>query len=103
MSGEGDGFCFKEHRADGKVILAVCDAEMSGKTLKFGDVDFHVSCSFYGDEGADKDEILKKVEEAEIVNVVGKKIVDMLVEKGLVNKDNILWMEDIPHVQIVKM
>jgi hypothetical protein len=94
-------FCFRLHKSGGNSVLAVCDAGLLGKSVMHGEIEFHVSPSFYGEERKGDEDILAEVREAGIVNVVGKDIVGLLVENGLVEEECILWMGDVPHVQIV--
>jgi hypothetical protein len=102
MSREKKGFCFRLHNTGGKSIMAVCDVALLGKKIKFKNIDFDVSSSFYGDSRAGSDEILAKVREADIVNVVGKDIVELLVKNMLVDEKCVLRMGEVPHVQIVR-
>jgi hypothetical protein len=103
MSIEKKIFCYRMHSTGGKTILAVCDAGLAGKTIKSKYLDFHVSEYFYGTEQACASEIIQKVKEAGIVNVVGKDIVQLLVGRKLVDEGCILWMGETPHVQIVQV
>jgi len=103
MSSENEEFSCKMHNASGKSILAVCDVELLGKTIKYRDIDFAVSSSFYGNRRAGGQEILEKARKAVIVNVVGKRIVELLVKNKLVDGGSVLWMGDVPHVQIVRI
>jgi hypothetical protein len=103
MESKNKGFFFRLHGAGGKSILAVCDTGLQGKTIKHNGIDFEVSSSFYGESRTSAEDILGKVREAGIVNVVGKGIVDLLVKNNLVDEECILWLGDTPHVQIVRI
>ncbi|MBN1896193.1 MAG: DUF424 family protein [Candidatus Aenigmarchaeota archaeon] len=94
-------FCYKEHRSGVEVTLAVCDSEISGSVLKFGDVDFEVSKDFYGNDATDAGHILELVERAKIVNAVGKNIIKLLESNGLVHSNSVLMIDGVPHVQII--
>jgi len=96
-------FCFRLHVCSGKRLLAVADSDLLGKTVKFGEVDFYVSKSFYGEDEAGPEKILEEIKGAGIVNVVGRRIVRLLVEKKMVSEDCILWMGKTPHVQILRI
>jgi hypothetical protein len=96
-------FCFREHRTGTATILAVCDAELVNSTLKFRDVDFEVSESFYGSEGAGRGQVLEMLERCHIANIVGKKAVELLVNEGRVDRECVLMIGDVPHVQILRM
>ncbi len=100
MEGE---FCFREHRTGTGMLLAVCDAELLNRKLKYGDVDFEVSDSFYGKERASGEQVLDMLERSHVANVVGKKAVGLLVEKGQTTMDAVLMIGDVPHVQLLRM
>ncbi|MBN2330524.1 MAG: DUF424 domain-containing protein [Candidatus Aenigmarchaeota archaeon] len=103
MSGRQVTFSCRTHVADGKSILAVCDEVLLGKTVRFGEVDFDISESFYGGNRSDQKQILEKVRQADMVNVVGREIVDLLVSEQEVDRECVLWMGDVPHVQIIRI
>lgn len=103
MSDKASKFISKTHKAQGKTLLAICDNGILGKTFRFGKVDFNVSESFYGGEKSDGEEILEKVGKADMVNVVGKGIVDLLIRQGMVDEKCVLWMGEVPHVQIIRI
>ncbi|MCD6496424.1 MAG: DUF424 family protein, partial [Candidatus Aenigmarchaeota archaeon] len=63
-------FNFREHKTANGILLAVCDSELIDRTLKFGDVDFEVSSSFYGTEKAESGQILNLVERCHVANFV---------------------------------
>ena len=103
MSYKAAKFISKTHKAQGKTILAICDNGLLGKTFRFGKADFNVSESFYGGEKSGGEEILEKVGKADTVNVVGKEIVNLLIREGMVDEKCVLWMGDVPHVQIIRI
>jgi hypothetical protein len=83
-------FCFKLHDKSGSVLLAVCDSELLGKTLKFGDVDFEISASFYGEEKADAGQVLDMIERCNVANVIGREIVDLLAGNGIIDRKSVM-------------
>lgn len=85
------------------VLVAVCDAELLGKTLEGGKVPFKVSEAFYGGINGDIDEALQAMRQATICNLIGKKIVGAAIDKKLVHQRAIIYIGDIPHAQIVKL
>ncbi len=103
MAGKVAKFLCKTHKAEGKTILAVCDAGLLGKKIRFNDIDFDVSEPFYGGKGSDGDGVIGMVGKSDIVNVVGKGIVDLLIREGLVDEHCVLWMGEVPHVQIIRV
>jgi len=93
----------KIHVAGAKTVLAACDAELIGKTLKFGEIDFHISEDFYKGKRVSKEELSKLLDEHNNINLVGKKVVSVALKKGLISERTIIKIEDIPHAQIYRL
>jgi hypothetical protein len=85
------------------MLVAVCDAEILGKTLTGWRVPFKVKESFYKGIPARLDEALEAIGKATICNLVGKRIVEAAIRKGLINKSAVIYIGEIPHAQIVIM
>ena len=82
-------------------VVAVCDAELLGKTLEGGRTPFKVSEGFYKGILADLDEALEAVRRSTICNLVGKKIVGAALVNRMVKESAIIYFGDVPHTQIV--
>lgn len=85
------------------VLLAICDVEIIGKTLRQGKIVFCVKEEFYKGARVSVEEALCMIENCTIVNLVGKNIVGKAIEKGYVHPEAILHIENVPHAQIVKL
>jgi uncharacterized protein len=85
------------------VLLAVCDCELLGKTLREGRIVFKVKEEFYNGRKATVEEAMGMIDNSTIVNLVGKTCVETAIAKGYVHPDAILKIEGIPHAQIVKL
>ncbi len=85
------------------VMLAICDCELLGKTLRQGKIVFHVKDEFYNGGKLAIDEAVRMIENSTIVNMVGKNCVERAIEKGYVHPEAVLQIEGIPHAQIVKL
>ena len=86
-----------------RVLLAVCDAEIIGRTLRKGKVVFHVKEEFYKGTKTSIGDAIALIENSSIVNLIGKNIVQKAIEKGYVHPEAVLSIEGIPHAQIVKI
>jgi hypothetical protein len=84
-------------------LVTVCDAELLGKTLKGGRAPFYVSEYFYKGILGDLEEALEAMGRATICNIVGKRIVEAAIEKGMVQKAAVIYIGDIPHAQLVTL
>ncbi len=85
------------------VMLAICDCELLGRTLRQGKIVFHVKDEFYNGGKLAIDEAVRMIENSTIVNMVGKNCVEKAIEKGYVHPEAVLQIEGIPHAQIVKL
>jgi len=91
-------------RKHGKqTVLATCDCEICGKTLKDGKMVFKVSEEFYKGMKVTIEEAIELCRQSTIVNMVGTCIVNHAVKVGLVHPEAILRINGIPHAQIVKI
>jgi hypothetical protein len=85
------------------VLLAICDAELLGRTLREGKIIFCVKEDFYKGAKLGVSEALSMIEHSTIVNMVGKNIVKKAIERGYVHPEAVLELEGVPHAQIVKL
>lgn len=98
-----EGVYVKVVRQGRDTLVAVCDAEILGKTLEGGRVPFTVSERFYKGALCDLAEALEAMGKASIVNIVGKRIVEAAMECNLVQEAGIIYLGDVPHAQIVHL
>ena len=89
----------KIYHAGNDVLLAACDADLLGKTLHFGDVEFIVSKEFYADVLGDEEMLKRHIKIATVGNLVGKLAVKCAIEMGVVDKENVIMIEGVPHAQ----
>lgn len=85
------------------VLLAICDCEVLGRTLREGKIVFHVKDEFYNGGKVSVEEAVGMIENSTIVNMVGKNCVEKAIKKGYVHPEAVLNIEGIPHAQIVKL
>jgi hypothetical protein len=85
------------------VLLAICDTEILGKTLREGRIIFVVKEEFYKGARVAVEEAVDMIANSTIVNMVGKNIVQKAIEKGYVHPEAVLNIEGVPHAQIVKI
>ena len=85
------------------VLLAICDCEVLGKTLREGKIVFHVKKEFYNGGKVSVEEAMGMIENSTIVNMVGQNCVEKAIEKGYVHPEAVLNIEGVPHAQIIKL
>jgi len=93
----------KVHNSGGRTVLAASDANIIGKILKFGDVEVHVSEAFYKGEKVDETELERLLDEHSNINLIGEKVVNVALKKGLISERSIIKIQGVPHVQIYRL
>ncbi len=96
-------FHAKVHRYQDEVLLAACDKEVYGKTFENEVMHLEVDPTFYGEELVDYNDITSLLNNATISNLVGAKIVKHATDIGLVDPENIIEIDGVPHAQIARM
>lgn len=85
------------------VLLAICDCELLGKTLREGKIVFKVKNEFYNGRKASVEEAVGLINNSTIVNLIGKNCVEKAIAQGYVHPDAVIKIEGVPHAQIVKI
>jgi len=93
----------KIRRWGSQVLLAVCDADVLGKTFQNADFVFEVKEEFYKGFKTDIEEAVSLIEKSTIVNLVGSKIVKRAIERGYVHPEAVIEICGVLHAQIVKI
>ena len=98
-----DKACLKLFRQAKYVLAAACDSDLLGKTFRDGKLKLEVDKKFYGEGLSTIEEAMAAIEKADIANLVGAKVVEAAVERGLVDRQAVVTIAGIPHVQILKI
>lgn len=85
-----------------QILVAACDAELLGTTLKHGKIKFEICPEFYGDSLLEVEEAIEIIKKATIANLIGSNIVERAIKEGLVHPQAILHISGIPHAQIMR-
>ena len=90
-------------RVGRNVLLAICDSDILGKTLREGKIVFNVKEEFYNGGRVTVEEAVDMIQNSTIVNMVGKCCVEKAIAKGYVHPHAVLNIEGVPHAQIIKL
>jgi len=90
-------------KSGNNVLLAICDCEILGRTLKEGRIVFSVKEEFYKGAKVNVEEAVDMISNSTIVNMVGKNVVKRAIERGYVHPEAVLNINGVPHAQVVKM
>lgn len=93
----------KKYDTEGQLIVAVCDKNIIGKKFRDGELVLRLEEGFYkGDEASEK-EVKEALLCATIANIAGEKSIACAVECGSIDPDTIIFIEGIPHAQMVQI
>ncbi len=89
------------------IILAACDKELLGKKLHKGAIEVVISKRFYGGRLVTLKELKNLMRKADVLNLVGERVVNLAEEMGLIHSDAKIFFEDadgrkIPHAQMYR-
>ncbi len=86
-------------------VVAICDKELLGKRFEEGKFQLNVKENFYKGEEIDKEavlEIMKKMSEEDATfNIVGKKSVDAALKAGIISKEEIGKIKEVPFALVL--
>ncbi|HDP96995.1 MAG TPA: DUF424 family protein [Euryarchaeota archaeon] len=86
-----------------EIVLAACDWDLLGKTLRSGEIKLHVSKKFYGEEPGDREALVAGLRSCTTANLVGERVVRIAVDAGFIDEGGIIVIEGVPHAQLFKM
>lgn len=99
---KGNQFWIKIFNTKYDLVVAICDRELIGK--KVGNrPKIKISKNFYGGKLIDEQFALKAMQRATIGNLMGKRIVAIAEKSGFISRENIIFIDGIPHAQFVKI
>jgi len=85
----------------GQLVVAICDENLLGKEIG-KELKIRVSEDFYGGEKIDDKKALEVMKKATICNLFGKTIIALAIEKKFIIKENIMFIDEIPHAQFIQ-
>ncbi len=89
----------KRYSSEGEVVIAICDAEILGTTLKDNNIKFYVDPAFYKGELVTLEKALRILSEATIANLIGNNIVEAAIQHGFIHPDAVIVINGVKHAQ----
>ena len=86
-----------------EIIVAICDKNLLGKTFEEEELILEVKEEFYMGKTIDRREASELLAQATIANLVGEGIVSLAIELGIIDRENVLRIENIPHAQMATL
>ena len=80
----------------------MCDAELVGKTVRQSDLEINITKSYYGDRIVDEKEAESLLRTSSIINMVGKRTIDLSIKIGIGSAKGVKEIEGIPFLIVFK-
>jgi len=87
------------HEKEGKILIAAADSNLIGGKFSDGEKRLDLSSDFYKGEEKTDEEAGDLVRNADYVNLVGEKAVNLGIKEGIINQEHVILVENIPHAQ----
>ena len=99
--GEGEvlNMYVKINKSSDSGVVAVCDEDLIGKTLKGNSMELKVSEFFYKGEIKSEAEAIEIMKKAKNLNILGEKSIAAALKAGVITKENIVYVGGVPHAQ----
>ena len=93
------------YQVESQFIVSVCDEDLLGKCFREEKkvLDLEKYSKFYKGVKADIDEIKKVANQATVLNLVGKHIIEEAIRNKWCDEDNIQYIAGVPQIQVYKM
>lgn len=88
-----------ERTTDQGLLVTVCDPEVLGKTFEEGEFSLTVTEDFYGGDTRTEDEVVDSLSRASVANLVGEEVVELAIDAGYVDEDNVMEIGSTLHAQ----
>jgi len=87
----------------GEFLVSICDQECMGNIYSEGKLSLKITPSFYGEQLVSLDKAINELKKATIANLVGNAIIKECIRCGLIHEKGVIWIDGVPHAQIIRM
>ena len=91
----------KVYRRGAEVLVAACDEDLLGRKFREGDLVLWAKESFYGGDRVTRGELVALLRSCTIANLLGEEAVEAGIEAGIVDEENVIVVQGVPHAQFV--
>ncbi len=83
-------------------MLNICDAELVGRIVRQSDLEIKISESYYRQRIVDEKEAESLLRGSSIINMAGRKTIDLSIKIGVGSAKGVKEIEDIPFLIVFK-
>lgn len=88
---------------DNKEVVGICDRELIGQTLTEGDVSVQITESFFGNQPASEEEIIRVLNTSDNISIFGKRCIELAIDKGLLERESCRIVAGVPYATIIRI
>ncbi len=96
-------FAVRNYQQGVQRLLAACDEELLGQQFAEGRFRLDVKEAFYDGMRVDEETLRTMMCQCTMANLVGPKAVAAAIDLELIEADNVLHVEGVPHAQMLVM
>lgn len=89
----------KVHNSENGTVVAVCDSDLIGKKFEEGNLQLDLTSDFYKGQEKSEKEIGDLLRNAYIINVVGKKSVELAIKEKVIDESSVKKIANIHYSQ----
>lgn len=93
----------KIQHIQGEILLAAADANLVNTEIREGKLHLRVAPEFYGETSVSDETFLSSMGLCTIANLVGRHVVDLAIRNDFIDRENIIYIDRIPHAQFAKI
>ncbi|MCL4447468.1 MAG: DUF424 family protein [Candidatus Thermoplasmatota archaeon] len=90
-------------RTSTDTLLAAADEELLGKQLRDGKYRLNISENFYKDVLVENEAFKDLLSLCSVANLVGEKCIGIAIGSGYISKENVIYIQGVPHAQFTTM
>ncbi len=94
-------FIVSEKKSSQGLLLVVTDEDILGTKFEEGRKQLDLSADFYAGERKTKEEVKQLMPKAKHLHLSGKHSVAIALEMDLISSGRILWVNGVPHAEVV--
>lgn len=90
----------KIYETEESVLVAVCDRELVGQTVRGSGLKLDISAYFYKGELSNESQVQRAISTATTANIVGERSIGIAISCGAIKPENVIIIGGIPHAQM---
>ncbi len=92
----------KINKTEQNEIVAICDENLIGRKFSENKLKLNITERFYKGELMKDEDVIKILRNARNLNITGKESIKLAIKAGIIDKENIIKIQNIPHAIVFK-